>query len=93
MHQSGSRKNKVENMFKVPHQTKSQRRDNFTLDKKVSLIHDVLIGKNKLDDARKKYGITRGYANQLVLKFKWNPTLLRELIDKHDLAQQKEQQI
>ena len=51
------------------------------------------MGKEEIEDVAVKYGRTRGYASKLALKYKRKPTLLREIIEKHQLAQQMEQQI
>ena len=93
MHQRINGKLKEENIWKLPHQTKRQRWHSFNLDKKVALVHDVVVGKMKLADAASKYQRTKGYISKLVNKVKKKPELLREMIQKQEERQLEVQMI
>ena len=84
MHQSSERPQKKENIFKVPHKTKKQRWHCFSLEDKVNLVHDVVVGKMKLVDVAEKYCRTSGHVSNFIKKIKSKPNLLREMIAKHE---------
>ena len=48
MHNLTNKKPKEENMCKEPHQTKREKWQSFNLDKKVALVFDVVVKKEKL---------------------------------------------
>jgi hypothetical protein len=69
--------------------TKRQRWQAFTLDDKVSMMHDVIVGKEKLADVSKRYHRSQGYISSLVKKLKKKRDLLQEMIEKRDQALEK----
>ena len=75
---------KKENICKAKYMSKKQRWHEFSLDDKVNLIHDVIVGKEKIEVVAKRYFRTKGFVSNLITKMKKNPNLLRELIDNRD---------
>ena len=56
----------------------------FTLDDKVNLLYDVLIGQEKVSGVAKRYCRTKIYVSHLVTRIMKNRNLLTELIEKRD---------
>ena len=50
MHSGYFPKTKEENLYKEPHLTKRQKWRRFTIDDKVNLLYDVIVGKEKVID-------------------------------------------
>jgi hypothetical protein len=71
-------------MYKEAKLTKKQKWKEFTLDDKVNMIYDVIIGKEKVAEVAKKYSRTQGHVSNLVSRIKKNNDLLSQLIDKRD---------
>ena len=71
-----------ENIWSKKKKSKFQKWQSFSLDDKIKVIHEIVIGKAKLADVAKKYHRTQGYLSHLVKKVQSNKQLLRELIDK-----------
>ena len=70
MHKGYFLKAKEQNIFKVPHQTKQQRWADFTIDKKVAMVYDVVVSKEKVTDVAKKYNRSKGWVSTMVKKAK-----------------------
>ena len=73
MHKGSPRSSRKDNICMVPHKTKSQIRKNFNLDRKIDLVHDILVGKMKLVDAAKKYQRSPGHISNIIKKVKCKP--------------------
>ena len=84
MHNGYFKKEKEDNIYKAIYMSKKQRWHQFTLEDRVNMIHDVVIGKEKVAEVAKRYFRTPGFVSNLVTKMKKNPNLLRELIDRRD---------
>ena len=73
-----------ENIWDKKKQSKFKKWQSFSLDDKIKVIYEVVIGKAKQADVAKKYHQTQVYVSQLVKKVQFNKNLLRELINKHE---------
>ena len=73
--------------------TKKQKWSSFTLDDKISVIHDVVIRKEKLADVAIRYHRTQGYISNLVKKMKLNRNVLQELMEKREEQLRKEKMV
>ena len=75
---------KEENIYKEVKPTKKQRWREITLEDKINMVYDVIIGKEKVVDVVKRFSRTQGYISNIVSRMKKNNELFRELIDKRD---------
>ena len=77
-------KPKQENICKEKRLTKRQRWHSLSLDDKVNMIYDVVVGKEKLEVVAQRYCRTMGHVSNLVKRLKKKRSILRDLICKRD---------
>ena len=81
---SGYFPSKPFNIYKGPESPKRKQRGHQTIDEKINMIYDVVVGKEKLSDVAMKYHQTKGYVSVVLALVRKNRELLRELIAKRD---------
>jgi transposase len=77
------------NICKEPHLTKKELWKSFDLNAKFKMLYDIIVMKELQKDVAKKYGRSQGYISTQLKRYRKNPTMLRDAIDKADQSRDK----
>ena len=77
---------KSENICHSPTLSKQQEWHKFSLDRKIDMVHDVVVLNHPHNEVVKKYFRTPSYVSGLVSRVKKNRSLLSEMMAKRDEA-------